>query len=85
MDPQRDLAILSGLMSDGENHVLPVHAEVEGGLYQEKFQELLKMAFKMGMKITSLEDIKAHIRIHDLKKRKYQLELLPGRHSVSAV
>ncbi len=85
LDPRKDVAILSNMISDGGNHVLPVHAEVEGGIFEEKFRELLKNALAGGIKITGLESIKAGLDVGHLTRRKHTMELLPGRHSPCAV
>jgi peptidoglycan/xylan/chitin deacetylase (PgdA/CDA1 family) len=85
LDPRKDVAILSNMISDGGNHVLPVHAEVEGGIFEEKFRELLKNALAGGIKITGLESMKAGLDAGHLTRRKHRMELLPGRHSRCAV
>jgi hypothetical protein len=85
LDPRTDVATLGNLIGDGGNHVLPVHAEVEGGIFEVKFRELLKNALAGGTKITGLESMKAGLDIRHLTRRKHRMELLPGRHSPCAV
>jgi len=85
LDPQKDLAVLGNMINDGGNHVLPVHAEVEGGIFAEKFRELLKNALAHGIKIVGLENVKSDLDVRRLIKRKHKMELLPGRHSPCAV
>jgi hypothetical protein len=85
LDPRKDVATLGNMISDGVNHVLPVHAEVEGGIFEDKFRELLKTALAGGIKITGLEGMKAGLDVGHLTRRKHRMELLPGRHSPCAV
>ena len=73
------------LIKDGETHVLPVHAEVEGGIFQNQFRELLEKALNMGIEVMPLKEIKEKLDIQTLPTRKYKMELLPGRHSPCAV
>lgn len=83
--PQNDLATIAVLMNNGGDHILPVHAEVEGGVFEEKFRQLLKGALTAGMEIATLDDLKNSLNTELLPRRKYQMELLPGRHSPCAV
>jgi hypothetical protein len=85
VDAQKCVSIISKLIKDGGTHVLPVHAEVEGGIFQNQFRELLEKALNMGMEIMSLNEIKEKLDIQTLPIRKYKMELLLGRHSPSAV
>ena len=85
LDPQSDLSVIRRLISDGGNHVLPVHAEVEGGIFEEKFRELLKDALATGTNMVVLEQMKSALDRGLLLKRKHQMKLLPGRHSPCAV
>jgi len=85
LDPQKDVSIISRLMNDGGNHVLPVHAEVEGGIFEDKFSELLKNALTIGTKIVRLGDMKYGLDVYRTPKRKHEMDLLQGRHSPCAV
>lgn len=85
LDPQNDVAIIQSLMRDGGNHVLPVHAEVEGGIFEEKFKEILNNALTTGIKIVGLGDMKSDLDVYNLPKRNFKMELLSGRHSLCAV
>ena len=85
IDAQKGVAIISDLLKNGETHVLPVHAEVEGGIFQNQFRELLEKALGMNMEIVPLKMIKDKLDIKTLPARKYKMELLPGRHSPCAV
>ena len=82
---QRGVSIISDLIKDGHIHVLPVHAEVEGGIFNDKFKELLKNALAAGNAIAPLRDIKSMLVLQDIPMRKYKMEKLTGRHSASAV
>lgn len=85
IDAQKDISIIAGLLKDGGTHVLPVHAEVEGGIFQNQFRELLEKALSQNIEIVPLKIIKEKIDIKNLPVRKYKMELLPGRHSPCAV
>ena len=85
IDAQKGVSIISDLLKDGETHVLPVHAEVEGGIFQNQFRELLETVINMDIEVVPLKTIKNKIDIKTLPKRKYKMELLPGRHSPCAV
>jgi hypothetical protein len=85
IDAQKGVAIISDLLKDGKTHVLPVHAEVEGGIFQNQFRELLEKALSSGIEVVSLKTIKDKIDIKTLPVIKYKMELLPGRHSPCAV
>jgi hypothetical protein len=85
IDAQKGVSVISDLLKDGKTHVLPVHAEVEGGIFQNQFRELLKYAINMDIKVVPLNEIKQKLDIKTLPTRKYKMELLPGRHSPCAV
>lgn len=85
VDPQKDVSIISSLINDGGNHVLPVHAEVEGGIYEDKFRELLRNALTIGINVVGLDHMKADLGAYLIPKRKYKMDLLPGRHSPCAI
>jgi undecaprenyl phosphate-alpha-L-ara4FN deformylase len=85
LDPQKGVSIISCLMNNGGNHVLPVHAEVEGGIFEEEFKELLKNALTTGIKIVKLGELKSGLGVALMPRRKHKMELLPGRHSPCAV
>ncbi len=85
IDSQKSVSIITDLLQDGQTHVLPVHAEVEGGVFQKQFRELLEKARSESIEVVPLKKIKKNLDIQTLTKRKYKMELLPGRHSVCAV
>ncbi len=85
IDAQKGVAIIADLLKDCKTHVLPVHAEVEGGIFQNQFRELLIKALSMSIEVVPLKKIKGKLYIQTIPVRKYQMELLPGRHSPCAV
>ena len=85
VDTRKGVSIISELIKDGNVHVLPVHAEVEGGIFQNQFRELLEKALSQNIEIVPLKTIKDKIDIKNLPVRKYKMALLPGRHSACAV
>jgi undecaprenyl phosphate-alpha-L-ara4FN deformylase len=85
VDAKNGVSIICELMKEGDIHVLPVHAEVEGGIFQKQFREILQKALTMDMEIVPMKRIKDKLDIKTLTKRKYKIELLPGRHSPCAV
>ena len=85
IDAQKGVAIISDLLKDAKTHILPVHAEGEGGIFQNQFRELLEKAISLGIEVVPLNKIKEKLDIQTLPRRKYQMELLPGRHSPCAV
>jgi hypothetical protein len=85
IDTQKSISIITGLIKGEGTHILPVHAEVEGGIFQNQFRELLETVINMDIEVVPLKTIKNKIDIKNLPKRKYKMELLPGRHSPCAV
>lgn len=85
LDPQDDVSVIGGLIKDAGHHILPVHAEVEGGIFEAKFRGLLKNALATGVKIVRLKEMKADLDVDHLLKRKHKMDLLPGRHSPCAI
>jgi undecaprenyl phosphate-alpha-L-ara4FN deformylase len=85
IDAQKSVAIIFDFLKDDKTHILPVHAEVEGGIFQNQFRYLLEKAINMGIEIVPLKAIKEKLDIKNLPVRKYKMELLPGRHSPCAV
>ena len=85
VDAQKGVLIISEFLKDDKTHVLPVHAEVEGGIFKNQFRELLEKALSLGVEVVPLNKIKEKLDIQTLDRRKYQMELLTGRHSICAV
>jgi hypothetical protein len=73
------------LLREGGIHILPVHAEVEGGIYDKYFIEFLEKVCLMGYQILPLSQIKNVLKPETLKVRKYRMEWLPGRAAPCAV
>ena len=76
--------ILSELEGGGI-HVLPVHAEVEGGVLGENFVRLVRAAKKMDYRLVPLRDIVPLLDRENLVTRRYRMELRPGRSVPCAV
>jgi undecaprenyl phosphate-alpha-L-ara4FN deformylase len=70
--------ILSALDTGGV-HVLPVHAEAEGGIWRDPFAGILRGAFDRGYAIHPLSRIAADCRREELPIRPFRTVLLPGR------
>jgi len=82
--PQGVSRILQNL-KDGWIHVLPVHAEVEGGVWREYFVEICEAVRGMDLEILPLSKIRELLLSENLPVRKYRMELLPGRSAPCAV
>jgi hypothetical protein len=85
INTSKGVSIIMDLIKDGVIHVLPVHAEVEGGIFESRFRELLKKALSQNIEIVPMKAIKDKLDIKTLPVRKHKMELLPGRHSACAV
>ncbi len=70
--------ILDALAPAG-THVLPVHAEVEGGILRDAFAEILRGAAERGYRIAALSEIAAEARRRALPERAFATALLRGR------
>ena len=82
---EKGVSIITDFIKGGGIHVLPVHAEVEGGIYNDKFRKLLQNAIALGNSIVPLKEIKTKLVLKDIPVRKCKMELLPGRHSACTV
>jgi undecaprenyl phosphate-alpha-L-ara4FN deformylase len=85
LDPVKAVSIISGLLESEGIHVLPVHAEVEGGIFNAEFKELLRHILAAHITVVPLKEIRNKLVLKDMPRRKYRMELLPGRHSPCAV
>lgn len=85
LDAQNGVSVLRKLSSDGQSHVLPVHAEVEGGIYEDKFKDLLKNVLTDGLDVVKLIDLHKDLINESVPVRKHKMALLAGRHSPCAV
>ena len=72
-------------LTEGGRHVLPVHAEVEGGIMADAFISLLASIKKMDCRFVRLGDMIPLIDASRLPVRRFRLELLPGRSVPCAV
>ncbi|MHB8833376.1 MAG: polysaccharide deacetylase family protein, partial [Desulfobacteria bacterium] len=70
--------ILSAL-DEGGVHVLPVHAEAEGGIWRDAFAEILRGASDRGYAIHPLSRVASGYRREVLPDRPFRSALLPGR------
>jgi undecaprenyl phosphate-alpha-L-ara4FN deformylase len=82
--PEGEEQILSALGSGGI-HVLPVHAEVEGGLMSEKFISLIHAVKEKDYDFLPLNEILPLLDRKGLITRRFRLELLPGRSAPCAI
>jgi undecaprenyl phosphate-alpha-L-ara4FN deformylase len=73
------------LLADGGLHVLPVHAEVEGGIWNTYFMQLMFEIKKMSYTFSRLHEIKDSLKHDQLVIRKYRMDLLSGRSVPCAV
>jgi len=75
--------ILAALDAGG-THVLPVHAEGEGGIWRDAFVEILRGARERGYEILPLSEVAARIRGCALEERPFRMVRLPGRAAACA-
>jgi len=79
------IAAIGTRLRDGQTHVLPVHAEVEGGIWSGHFVRLLAQIRDMNYRTATLAEIREILPAKALAVRKYKMELLPGRSVPCAV
>ncbi|MDD5722327.1 MAG: polysaccharide deacetylase family protein [Syntrophales bacterium] len=79
------VATIRSILNDGGIHVLPVHAEAEGGIWNEQFTQLLEGIAGTGCRIVPLSAVGDLLHPELLPVRKYEMTLLPGRASLCAV
>lgn len=63
----------------GGIHVLPVHAEMEGGIGAEAFVRLIQAVRKSGYTFLLLDEIRKILEKRELVSRRFEMKLLPGR------
>jgi hypothetical protein len=73
------------ILKGGGMHILPVHAEIEGGIWDKYFIELCQKVRGMEFQFLPLSEIQTLLEPEALPVRKYRMELLPGRSSPCAV
>jgi len=81
----RGVSTILQILKDGGTHILPVHAEAEGGIWDKYFIELCEGVRRTDFEILPLSKIQALLKSEPLPVRKYRLELLPGRSAPCAV
>ena len=79
------VARIPQILKNGGIHILPVHAEVEGGTWHRYFSKLCEKLRSSDIQILPLSRIRALLESERLPVRKYRTELLPGRSSPCAV
>ncbi|MHB8769762.1 MAG: polysaccharide deacetylase family protein [Syntrophales bacterium] len=72
-------------LEPGGVHVLPVHAEVEGGIMAERFIGLLHAVKQRGYRFLPLGEILPLLDRAALPRRRFGMQLLPGRSVACAV
>ena len=77
--------VIVSRLTEGGIHVLPVHAEVEGGLMSENFVRLIRAAKELGYRLLPLCDILPLLDQESMVTRRFRLELLSGRSVPCAV
>ncbi|MEI7590365.1 MAG: polysaccharide deacetylase family protein, partial [Deltaproteobacteria bacterium] len=70
---------IMSLLENGGIHILPVHAEVEGGLWKEQFIELLEKIIDAGYQIKTLAEIYNIVKTKQLTTKNHEMTLLQGR------
>jgi len=81
----RGVSTILRILKDGGIHILPVHAEAEGGIWDKYFIELCEGVRRTDFEILTLSRIQALLKSEPLPVRKYRMELLPGRPTPCAV
>jgi undecaprenyl phosphate-alpha-L-ara4FN deformylase len=77
--------LLLSKLDKGGLHVLPVHAEAEGGIWDKYFIKLLEELSKMHYDVLRLDAISDRVKSQPLIARNYRMELLSGRSVKCAV
>lgn len=75
----RGVPRIIGPLSKGGIHVLPVHAEAEGGIWRDAFGTILKGAKSLGYRIVPLSEIAEIAEKQGVVERSFRMALLPGR------
>ena len=82
---ERGAEIITGLLQSEGVHVLPLHAEVEGGIWQDWFVQLMDKILAMGYQAVPLGVIQAGLARDTLTVRRHRMALLAGRSVPCAV
>jgi hypothetical protein len=59
--------------------VLPIHAEVEGMMFQGQFRKMLDLALSLGYRICTVHEIASGLEKDKLPVRPLTMGLIPGR------
>jgi hypothetical protein len=73
------------ILKDGAVHVLPVHAEAEGGIWSGYFMDLMQGVLLQQYRVLPLSAIKELWMTGDWPVRRFRMKLLPGRSVPCAV
>jgi peptidoglycan/xylan/chitin deacetylase (PgdA/CDA1 family) len=71
--------VIMSRLREGGTHVLPVHAEAEGGIWQEPFITLMKNILQDGYQVKTLDELRGNLVDGGLPRRRFQMALIPGR------
>lgn len=85
LGPKKAVPAILEILGGGGIHVLPVHAEVEGGIWASHFLHLLERLREMDYSVLLLSEIRELLRSRPLQKRRFRMKLLPGRSVPCAV
>ncbi|MBP8980016.1 MAG: polysaccharide deacetylase family protein [Syntrophobacterales bacterium] len=77
--------VILAALDHGGLHVLPVHAEVEGGIWNRAFLDLMEAIKDRAYECRTLGEIHRELAATNLPVRKFALGLLPGRATPCAV
>lgn len=81
----RGVSKILHLLEGGGMHVLPVHAEVEGRVWNRYFIELCEKVSAMDYEVMPLSRMREIMQLETLPVREHRMELLPGRSVPCAV
>jgi peptidoglycan/xylan/chitin deacetylase (PgdA/CDA1 family) len=82
---EQGAARLLRIVKAGGLHVLPVHAETEGGIWDAYFIEFLRETQKLDLTFLTLLQIRDILNPETLPMRRFRMDLLPGRSTPCAV
>ncbi len=82
---ENGISMILSRLKRGGVHVLPVHAEAEGGIWDVHFINFLQELQKMDYDIVKMDGILDLLKTDSLPRRKYRMELLPGRSAPCAL
>ncbi len=82
---ENGISMILSRLKRGGVHVLPVHAEAEGGIWDVHFVNFLQELQKMDYDIVKMDGILDLLKTDSLPRRKYRMELLPGRSAPCAL